>query len=226
MGGRPPVGQKSCSGNGSVVRCHAGPSAPDTVGHRHCREVEVEVEGAAAKRKTTAAKTTAPWGRRDGRRWKGTCVTGNWDRGGRFDGSSGSSDSGIFEPLAPNRTLRRVVGGLVLGEGGLLVAAAVFLAVELLVSTPTELPAAVALAMISLVVGTGLLVAGRAVLRADERVRVPVLVWQALQVAAGAPSLSTRWYVAVLLLGTAAVVGVGVLVPGVLRPDVRGFGRD
>ncbi|HET9655931.1 MAG TPA: hypothetical protein VFP72_11290 [Kineosporiaceae bacterium] len=100
------------------------------------------------------------------------------------------------------------------------------LVVELFRTTATETGGAIAQAVVVLVIGLGLLVLGRVTLRADERARVPVLVWQVLQVSVGGPALSTQRYVAVLAIGTALVAGVGILVPGVLRPDVRGLAGD
>lgn len=132
----------------------------------------------------------------------------------------------LIQALAPRGRLRRFVGGTVLVEGAVLVAAAVFLVVELFRETPTETGGAVAQVVIAVVIGLGLLQLGRVVLRADERARIPVLVWQLLQASAGVPALSSNRVVAVVLLSTAAVAGIGVLVPGVLRPDVRGLDRD
>jgi hypothetical protein len=119
-----------------------------------------------------------------------------------------------------------VVAAVVLLESVLLLASAAFLVVELFRTTATETGGAIAQVVVVLVIGLGLLLLARVTLRADERVRVPILVWQVLQAAVGAPSISSRWYLGVVLVGTAVVAGVGVLVPGVLRPDVRGLADD
>jgi hypothetical protein len=117
------------------------------------------------------------------------------------------------------------VAAVVLTEGLVLLGATVFLVVELFVATATEPGGAIAEAVITLVIGLGLLQLGRVVLRADERARIPVLVWQVLQASVAVPALSSQWYVGVALLVAAVVAGIGVLVPGVLRPDLRGLGE-
>jgi hypothetical protein len=119
-----------------------------------------------------------------------------------------------------------MVTTVVLLEAVALLLAAVLLAGELIFSRPTDAGGEIAQAMITLVIGAGLLQLGRVVLRADERARIPVLVWQALQASVGVPALSSKLLVGVALLVTAVVAGVGVLVPGVLRPDVRGLAQD
>jgi hypothetical protein len=131
-----------------------------------------------------------------------------------------------LDALAPRQGIRRLTGGVVLLEALVLAATTLFLIVELFRDTPTETGGAIAQAFITLVIGAGLLQLGRMVLRADERARVPVLVWQALQASLGIPAWSTNRAAAVVLLATAVIGGVGVLVPGVLRPDVRGLGQD
>lgn len=127
------------------------------------------------------------------------------------------------DDLAPRRGLRRVVAAVILVEGVTLLAVTMFLVVELFVSTPTETGGAIAQAVITVLIGLALLQLGRVVLRADERARIPVLVWQVLQASVGVPALSSRWYVGVALLAAAGIAGIGVLLPGVLRPDVRGL---
>jgi hypothetical protein len=132
----------------------------------------------------------------------------------------------VVDFLAPRRVTRRAVAGVVLAEGIVLLAAAVFLVVELFRETPTETGGAIAQVAVALVIGLGLLQLGRVVLRADERARVPALVWQALQASVGIPALSSNPPVGVVLIATAVAAGVGVLVPGVLRPDVRGLADE
>jgi hypothetical protein len=130
------------------------------------------------------------------------------------------------DALAPRQGIRRLTGGVVLLEALVLGATTLFLVVELFRDTPTETGGAIAQALITLVIGAGLLQLGRLILRADERARVPVLVWQVLQASLGVPAWSTNRTAAVVLLAAAVMGGVGVLVPGVLRPDVRGLDRD
>lgn len=139
---------------------------------------------------------------------------------------SGPNEAATLDLLAPRRQLRRVVAGVVLLESVVLLVATLFLVGELILSTPTDVGGEITQALITLVVGAGLLQLGRVVLRANEQARVPVLVWQALQAAVGVEALSSTWYVAVALLVPAIVAGVGVLIPGVLRPDVRGLAAD
>ena len=129
------------------------------------------------------------------------------------------------DALAPRQGIRRLTGGVVLLEALVLGATTLFLIVELFRDTPTETGGAIAQAFITLVIGAGLLQLGRLILRADERARVPVLVWQALQASLGVPAWSTNRPAAAVLLAAAVIGGVGVLVPGVLRPDVRGLDR-
>lgn len=132
----------------------------------------------------------------------------------------------FLDAVAPRRGLRRFVGATVLVEGVALLAVAAFLIVEMFRRAPTDTGGAVAQAVFAVAIGLGLLQLGRVVLRADERARIPVLVWQLLQVSVGIPALSTNRIVAAVLLSTAFAAGVGVLVPGVLRPDVRGLARS
>jgi hypothetical protein len=151
------------------------------------------------------------------------------DRGESADPETPPRDEGRLlsvDELAPRRGLRRVAGGVVLVEGVGLVAAAAVVVVELFRETPTETGGAIAQAVVALVLGLGLVQLARVTFRADERARVPVLVWQVLQVSIGAPAMSSSRVLAVVLLTAAAVAGVGVLVPGVLRPDVRGLARN
>lgn len=140
--------------------------------------------------------------------------------------AAGGVEGGLLDVLAPRRGLRLVVTAVVLLEALALLIATAFLVGELVLSAPTDVGGEVTQALITLVVGAGLVQLGRIVLRADERARIPVLVWQALQASVAIPALSSRPLVGVALLLPAVVAGGGVLVPGVLRPDVRGLSRD
>ncbi len=122
---------------------------------------------------------------------------------------------------APRRGLRLVVGGVVLTESLLLGAATVVLVVEVFRQKPAQVAGALAEVVVLALLGFGLFLAWRAVVRADPRARTPVLVWQVLQVAVGVPALSSWWYLATLVLVPSVLAGVGVLVPGVLRRDTR-----
>jgi hypothetical protein len=172
--------------------------------------------GEAPKRKTRAAAGQ----------------TASAGAGSRAPSSSGGPARPVETPpvdldaLAPRDGIRRLTGGVVLLEALALGAATLFLVVELFRDKPTETGGAIAQALITLVIGLGLLQLGRLILRADERARVPVLVWQALQASLGVPAWSTNRAAAVVLLAAAVIGGVGVLVPGVLRPDVRGLGQS
>jgi hypothetical protein len=116
-----------------------------------------------------------------------------------------------------------VVAGAVLLEAAALLVATLFLVGGLIFATPTNPAGEITQAFITLVLGAGLLQLGRVVLRANEQARVPVLVWQVLQGSIALPALSSTWHLGLALLVPALVAGIGVLIPGVLRPDVRGL---
>jgi hypothetical protein len=94
----------------------------------------------------------------------------------------------------------------------LLLVAAVFLGVEAVLATPSEPAAAITLAVITAIAGTGLAAAARGVARAKRWSRSPVLVWQALQAAAAMSAvLPGGWYLRVVLLAASVLAGAGVL---------------
>jgi NADH:ubiquinone oxidoreductase subunit 6 (subunit J) len=107
------------------------------------------------------------------------------------------------------RPLRLLVATLVGAEAVLLLFAAAFL-VWRAATTSEESPAElISLAAVAVVVGAGLALCARGVLAGLSWTRGPVLTWQLLQAAVGAPLSSTgSWWAGVPLLSAAVVVGV------------------
>jgi len=117
---------------------------------------------------------------------------------------------------------RVVVAGVLL-EALVLVGYGVFLAFETVAAQPADRLAAAFLAVIVVLFGVALLGCARAVLRRRPEVRVPLLLWQVLQVAVAVPALQqpeavSRWGIGVPLIVLALVVGAGMLHPAVLGP--------
>ena len=105
--------------------------------------------------------------------------------------------------------LRTLVAGLISIEAVLLLFAGGFLLLRAVTSdqeSPAEL---ISLAAIAVIVGLGLGLCARGVLAGLSWTRGPVLTWQLLQAAVGAPLSSTAsWWAGVPLLALAVVVGV------------------
>lgn len=133
-----------------------------------------------------------------------------------------ASVSALVAGLPPGPVLRRIVAGVVFLEGIALVVAGMA-AVVTAIRTPSEVAATLILAATAMILGAGVMVLAGFVLRGDHRARMPVIVWQAMQIAAAfTPGIPGGWLMAGPLLVTAAVAGLGVMVPGVLAIDTRG----
>lgn len=120
-------------------------------------------------------------------------------------------------------TVARVVVAGVLVEALVLVGYGVFLAFETVAAQPADRVGAAFLAVIVVSFGIALLGCARAVLNRRPEVRVPLLLWQALQVAVAVPAVQqpealSRWGIGVPLIVLALVVGAGMLHPAVLGP--------
>ncbi len=112
-------------------------------------------------------------------------------------------------PPDPAGRLRLLVASLVGAEAALLLFAAAFL-LGRAATTNDESPAElISLAVVAVVVGLGLALCARGVRSGLSWTRGPVLTWQLLQAAVGAPLSSTgSWWAGVPLLAAAVVVGV------------------
>jgi hypothetical protein len=133
----------------------------------------------------------------------------------------------LFEDHPPKATrdpLRVLVAALVGVEAALLLVAAGFLVFRATTSdqeSPLEL---ISLAAIALAVGAGLAWCARGVLAGLRWTRGPVLTWQLLQAAVGAPLCSMgSWRVGVPLLAVAVVAGVLIAGPRVVPWDSDRF---
>lgn len=119
--------------------------------------------------------------------------------------------SGASNEQNPERSDNRLpllVAALVGIEAVLLLVGAGFLLVEALTGQD-NLAAAIFLAAIAIVVGAGLAICARGVVRGLRWTRGPVLTWQLLQAGVAMPlSTSRAWWVGVPLLAVSIVVGV------------------
>jgi len=120
-------------------------------------------------------------------------------------------------------TAARVVVAAVLLEALVLIGYGVFLAFETVAAQPADRVGAAFLALIVVLFGFALLGCARAVLRRRPEVRVPLLLWQVLQVTVAVPALQqpeaiSRWGIGVPLIVLALVVGAGMVHPAVLGP--------
>jgi hypothetical protein len=99
-----------------------------------------------------------------------------------------------------------VLAALVLLEGVALVAIAIYLVVEIFVARTTSLSSSVALAVLALVGGAGLVLLARAIFQGRPWIRGATICWQILQVLVAVSILQAR--------GSASVaVGVTLIVP-------------
>jgi hypothetical protein len=128
-----------------------------------------------------------------------------------IEGTSGNGRS---------RAVRAIGAALVLIEAVVAVGYGGYLAVESVVGTATERGAAVALAVSALVIGLGLALLARALVRRRRAARAPLVVWQLMQIAVGYPALESAWFVAVPLVVCAVLVIACLFVPDVVD-DVR-----
>jgi hypothetical protein len=112
-------------------------------------------------------------------------------------------------PERSDNPLRTLVAALVLIEAALPIGGAVVALVNTLTSTPDNAAFLLSLAAIGLVLGAGLAVCARGVLRGLRWARGPVLTWQLLQAGVAMPlSTSSSWWAGVPLLAVSIVVGV------------------
>jgi hypothetical protein len=120
-------------------------------------------------------------------------------------------------------TAARVVVAAVFVEALVLLGYGVFLAYETVAEQPLDRVGAAFLAVIVVLFGGALLGCARAVLRRRPEARVPLLLWQVLQVTVAVPAVQqpdglSRWGIGVPLIVLAVVVGAGMLHPAVLGP--------
>ena len=131
-----------------------------------------------------------------------------------------TSDVGASDETV--RRLRLLVAGLVAVEALALVGLAVFLVVETLVATATELSGALALAALASVLGVGLGACAYGLFRGRGWTRAPVVTWQLLQAGVAMPlSASERWYVGIPLLAVSVLVLGLLLTNRVITPEPR-----
>lgn len=102
-------------------------------------------------------------------------------------------------------------------EALLLVAVAVFFAVEVVVARPSDPVLASAVAALALLVGVFLAACARALWFRRRWARAPVVTWQLLTLFAVLPSvLGASWWAALVLLVLCVVAGAGLLTPKVV----------
>lgn len=117
-----------------------------------------------------------------------------------------------------------LVAGLVFAEAAALIGAAGFLLVLAVTSSQDSPIQLISLAAVAAVVGAGLALCARGVLSGRYWARAPVLTWQLLQAAVGAPLTTTGiWWAGVPLLASAVVVGVLIIGRHVIIPDAERF---
>jgi hypothetical protein len=140
--------------------------------------------------------------------------------------AAGEQNAAAGEPPAVDSPggLRVLVAALVFAEAAALIGAAGLLLVLAVTSSegsPVEL---ISLAAIAVIVGGGLALCGRGVLAGLPWTRGPVLTWQLLQAAVGAPLTTTGvWWAGVPLLASAVVVGVLIAGRHVIPPPQDRF---
>jgi hypothetical protein len=129
-----------------------------------------------------------------------TCVSGR------------TNDQGVTSSSAPSTPASRLAGLLVAAQGVVVLAAAVFWLVEAFVADATSVLNVVMAVLLFALLGAGLLLVGRDLVRRRRWARAPAVTWQVicLPVAYGLLQ-SGRWYVGLPVAAVAVVVLVAVL---------------
>jgi hypothetical protein len=122
----------------------------------------------------------------------------------------------------PKPSLLYVLATLILLEGLALAAATIYLVVEILVAPTASIPSAIALALVSAIATSGLVVVGISTLRARPWIRGAAICWQVLQLLLAysilqANSPGIAWLLAV----PAAIIVVLIFTPPVARALAR-----
>lgn len=127
------------------------------------------------------------------------------------DATTGGPE-GSPEPAAPPTPVLRAAGALVALQGVLVLAAAVFYLVEALVSDASSLLNVAMAVVLFLLMGGGLLLVARDLVRRRRWARAPVVTWEVicLPIAYGLAD-SGRWYIGLPVAVVAVVVLAAVL---------------
>lgn len=139
--------------------------------------------------------------------------------GGDADPGTGRTDETgpVARDGAPGA--RRLAATLVAVEAVVLIVLGVLSLVETVVSTPTEVAGAVALGVITIMIGAGLGLVARGLAIGLRWSRAPALTWQLLQGSLAFPlARSELWYLGVPLAASAVVVAVLMLGRWVFPP--------
>lgn len=128
------------------------------------------------------------------------------------DEKSAQQTEGTPEPVAPTSLTLRIAGSLVALQGLLVLAAAVFYLVEALVSDASSLLNVAMAVVLFLLMGGGLLLVARDLVRRRRWARAPAVTWEVicLPVAYGLAD-SGRWYLGLPVAIVALIVLAAVL---------------